>query len=139
VSAFALGAFVIRLTSAWFIAKLPEWLYLGVTLLACAVIVLLYGQATSVAALMGLSFTAGAWLGLAQPMTQSLLHHSVPEHRVGEALGARLALVGGAQTAGPLVFGLGAQALGVAPTLAIAAAALAASGTYALRAGKRLA
>ena len=40
-----------------------------------------------------LSLVLGACLGLAQPMTLSLLHQSVPEHRVGEALGARVVLL----------------------------------------------
>ena len=136
VSAFALGSFIVRLTSGLFIAKLPEWKYLSATLFACAAIVLLYGQASSPLAFTLLSFALGAWLGLAQPMTQSLLHHSVPESRVGEALGARLALVGTAQAAGPLVFGLGAQSLGAGPTLTLTCFALAAGGFYAARAAK---
>jgi MFS family permease len=136
VSAFALGSFVIRLSSGLFIAKLPEWKYLSLTLVACAAILLCYALASTVPALTLLSFALGAWLGLAQPMTQSLLHHSVPESRVGEALGARLALVGGAQTASPLVLGLGVQALGIGPTLALAGLVLAASGIYTARAAK---
>ncbi|MBL8324249.1 MAG: hypothetical protein JNJ89_04745 [Rubrivivax sp.] len=91
---------------------------------------------TAAIVLMALSFVLGAWLGLAQPMTQSLLHHSVPEHRVGEALGARLALVGTAQAASPLVFGFGAQMLGTGPTLALAGLVLVASGVYVARAPK---
>ena len=75
----------------------------------------------------------GAFLGLAQPMTQSLLHLAVPEARVGEALGARLALVGGAQAAGPLFLGLGAQQLGIGATLALAALVLGVGGLSALR------
>ncbi|MBI5719117.1 MAG: MFS transporter [Burkholderiales bacterium] len=136
VSAFAMGSFVVRLASRLFIARLREWTYLSLTLFASAAILLLYAQVLSAPALTVLSFVLGAWLGLAQPMTQSLLHQSVPEQRVGEALGARLALVGTAQAAGPLVFGLGAQALGTGPTLALASLALAISGVYTVRAGK---
>lgn len=108
VSAFAVGAFVIRLSSGLFIAKLPEWRYLSLTLVTCAFLLLLYAQVSTALALGAISFVLGAWLGLAQPMTQALLHHSVPEHRVGEALGTRLALVGGAQATSPLVLGFGA-------------------------------
>lgn len=136
VSAFAVGSFIIRLTSGLFIAKLPEWKYLSLTLFACATILLLYSQVSSGLLLMLLSLLLGAWLGLAQPMTQSLLHHSMPEDRVGEALGARLALVGSAQAASPLVFGFGAQALGTGWTLALAGLTLAVSGLYVARAGK---
>lgn len=136
VSAFALGSFMVRLGSGLFIAKLPEWRYIGPTLFACAAILLVYGQVSSVLALTMLSALLGAWLGLAQPMTQSLLHHSVPEQRVGEALGARLALVGGAQAVSPLVFGFAAQSLGTGPTLALASLVLAASGVYAVRAAR---
>lgn len=136
VSAFALGAFVVRLSSGLFIGRLPEWKYLSLTLLACAVILLAYAQVSSAAVLALLSFLLGAWLGLAQPMTQSLVHQTVPEHRVGEALGARLALVGGAQAASPLVLGFGAHTLGSTPTLALASAVLLASGVYIARAAK---
>ena len=134
VSAFAIGSFIVRLIGPLFIAKLPERVYLSLTLIACAVILLLYALVSSALALTLLSFALGAWLGLAQPMTQSLLHQSVPEHRVGEALGARLALVGGAQAAAPLVFGLGVQSLGTGPTLALACLVLVASGIFAARA-----
>lgn len=136
VSAFALGAFVIRLASGLFIAKLQEQKYLSLTLVACAVVLLAYAQVSSALALTTLSFVLGAWLGLAQPMTQSLLHRSVPEHRVGEALGTRLALVGTAQAASPLVFGFGVQTLGTAPTLALASLVLVVSGGYVARATK---
>lgn len=131
VSAFALGAFAIRLTSGLFIAKLPEWRYISLSLLASAALLLVFGQTASTMALWSLSFALGAWLGLAQPMTQSLLHQSVPENRVGEALGARLALVGGAQAASPLLFGLGAQYLGITASLVAASVLLCAGGLYA--------
>ncbi len=130
VSAFSVGSFVIRLVSTLFIARLREWTYLCATVFACAVILLAFAHAPSELALALLSFILGAWLGLAQPMTQSLLHQKVPEHRVGEALGTRLALVGIAQSASPLVFGVGAQTLGVAPTLALASLLLASGGAY---------
>ncbi len=133
VSAFALGSFVIRLMSAGFIAKLPEWHYMSLALLGCATTLLLFAQATSALGLTMLSFTLGLWLGLAQPMTQTLLHQQVPEHRVGEALGARLALVGSAQTAGPLLMGLGAQAMGAGPTLMVTCLFLVAGGVTAAR------
>jgi MFS family permease len=136
VSAFALGSFIVRLASGLFIARLPEWTYLSLSLFACAAILLLYGQVSSLAALALLSFALGAWLGLAQPMTQSLLHHAVPEHRVGEALGTRLALVGAAQAASPLLLGLAAQSLGTAPTLALASVVLVGSGVYVARSAK---
>lgn len=136
VSAFALGSFIVRLSSGLFIATLSEWKYLSLTLFASALVLLVYAQASSAFTLALLSFVLGVWLGLAQPMTQSLLHHAVPEHRVGEALGARLALVGSAQTASPLVFGFGAQALGTGPALALASLVLVASGIYVARAAK---
>lgn len=136
VSAAAVGGFVVRLASGLFIARLPEWGYIRFTLLACAALLLLCTQAASALGLQLLSFLLGALLGLAQPMTQSLLHQSVPEARVGEALGARLALVGGAQAAAPLLLGLGAQHLGAAPTLAIAALVLGAGGVAAVQAAR---
>lgn len=137
VSAFAVGAFVVRLCSGFFIARVREQHYLSLTLPACAVWLLLYGQAASVLALAALSFVLGAWLGLAQPMTQSLLHRSVPEHRVGEALGTRLALVGAAQAASPLLLGLGVQRLDIASTLAVVSGLLVLAGVYVARAGRR--
>lgn len=136
VSAFAVGAFVVRLVGGLFIARLPEWTYVSITLVACALLLLLYAQVSAVLALAAISFALGAWLGLAQPMTQSLMHRSVPEHRVGEALGTRLALVGSAQATSPLVLGFGAQALGIGWTLALTALVLAASGVYVARAAK---
>lgn len=136
VSAFAVGGFLIRLSSGLFIARIPEWRYLSLTLLFCAVALLIYAQANTVPAFTALSFVMGAWLGLAQPMTQSLLHRAVPEHRVGEALGTRLALVGAAQAASPLVLGLCAQAWGSSLALALASALLGASGIYVLKSMK---
>lgn len=124
VSAYAVGAFAIRLASGLFIARVPEWRYLRLTLAASGLILLACAWASGAAMLVGLAFLLGAWLGLAQPMTQSLLHQAVPEHRVGEALGARLALVGAAQSAGPLLLGLGAQTLGWRGTLALTCALL---------------
>jgi MFS family permease len=137
VSAFAVGAFVIRLASGLFIARLREWTYLWLTLLASALLLLVFAQLASASALMAVSVLLGAWLGLAQPMTQSLLHRAVPEHRVGEALGSRLALVGAAQAASPVVLGFGAQALGTATTLALASAVLAVCGVLLARAPVR--
>jgi MFS family permease len=131
VSAFALGGFLVRLASGLFIAKLPEWTYLISALIACVLILLAYSQLPSVFAMSLLSFLLGACLGLAQPMTQSLLHRLVPADRVGEALGARLALVGAAQAAGPLVLGLGVDAFGTVPTLVLSCVVLGASGAYA--------
>lgn len=136
VSAFAVGSFLVRVASGWFIARLNEWRYLAATLLACAALLLLFSQAGSALSMMALGFLLGAWLGLAQPMTQSLMHQSVPEHRVGEALGARLALVGATQITSPLVFGLGAQHLGNTPTLVLACLVLLACGAYTLRASR---
>lgn len=133
VSAFALGSFLIRLSSGLFIARLAEWRYLSMTFFASAVILLLYGQLQWPVGLTLLSFVLGAWLGLAQPMTQTLLHQAVPEDRVGEALGTRLMLVGSAQAASPLVLGLGVQALGTAPTLGLICVLLACSGLYVTR------
>ena len=106
-------------------------------LFACAALLLLFSQAGSALSMMTLGFLLGAWLGLAQPMTQSLMHQSVPEHRVGEALGARLALVGATQIVCPLVFGLGAQYLGITPTLAVVCVVLVACGTYTFRSTQR--
>lgn len=137
VSAFAVGSFLVRVASSWFIARLNEWRYLAATLLACAALLLLFSQAGSALSMMALGFLLGAWLGLAQPMTQSLMHQSVPDHRVGEALGARLALVGATQIICPLVFGLGAQYLGITPTLALASLVLLACGVYTFRSVRR--
>jgi MFS family permease len=137
VSAFAVGSFLVRVASGWFIARLNEWRYLAATLVACAALLLLFSQAGSALSMMALGFLLGAWLGLAQPMTQSLMHQSVPEHRVGEALGARLALVGATQIICPLVFGLGAQYLGITPTLALASLVLLACGVYTFRSVRR--
>jgi MFS-type transporter involved in bile tolerance (Atg22 family) len=109
----------------------------SLTLVACAALLLLFSQAGSALSMMALGFLLGAWLGLAQPMTQSLMHQSVPEHRVGEALGARLALVGATQIICPLVFGLGAQYLGITPTLALASLVLLACGVYTFRSVRR--
>lgn len=137
LSAFAVGAFVVRLASGLFIARLSEWTYLSVTLGVCALLLQLLPQLGLVPALTGISFVLGLWLGLAQPMTQSLLHQSVPEHRVGEALGSRLALVGAAQASSPLVLGLGVQGLGMVWSVVLVGMLLAASGVYVARARPR--
>ena len=136
VSSYAVGGFLIRLCSGLFIAKLSEWNYLGLTLLVNALLLLVFGQLSTVFALAGLSLVLGAWTGLAQPMTQSLMHQTVPEQRVGEALGTRLALVGGTQSASPLLLGLGVQFWGTGWTLALASLVLAASAAYVLRAAR---
>jgi MFS family permease len=138
LSAYAAGAFVIRLASGTFIARLPDWTYLTATLFAAAAILLLYSRVTTAMQLTVLSFVLGAWLGLAQPMTQSLLHRSVPEGRVGEVLGVRLAVVGAAQAASPLLLGFGVQAYGTGFALIGTSLALVIAGVFAARTAARL-
>lgn len=137
LSAFAVGAFAIRLASGAFIARLPDWIYLSATLCAAAAILLLYSWVTTALLLTILSFLLGAWLGLAQPMTQSLLHRSVPEGRVGEVLGVRLAVVGGAQAASPLLLGFAVQVYGTGVALIGTSLALGVAGVFAARTAAR--
>jgi MFS family permease len=61
------------------------------------------------------SFVLGLGLGISQPMTLALLHHSAPAGRVGEVTGMRMTLIGVSQSVFPSLFGFAGAAFGMAP------------------------
>jgi len=65
--------------------------------------------------------TIGLILGIGQPLAVSLLHHSAPAGRAGEAIGMRSVIVSASQTFLPAIFGALGSAMGTGPVFWVVA------------------
>ena len=132
IGSFSLGTIVVRVLVPLLTRRFTPWQLLIMALVFASISFLGFPALTGAPMLMLFSFWLGTGLGLSGPLSLSLLHDASPPDRIGEAVGLRVMLMNGSQTAVPLFAGAIGATLGVAPVFWMLAAALLA-GSYAVR------
>jgi predicted MFS family arabinose efflux permease len=135
LGAFSAATFVIRGILPALSRRLTAWPLLAASLAIAALSFLLFPLLDRAALLMAVAFLLGLGLGMSQPMVMSLLHNTVPQGRVGEAIGVRMTIVNISQIAIPLTFGALGTALGMLPVFWAIALLLSGGSWYAKRRG----
>ena len=136
LAAFAAATFVVRLLIPALSLRITEHRILAGALFVAGAAYVAYPFATSLAALLPLSFGLGLALGTGQPMIMALLHTHAPPGRMGEAGGVRMSLINTMSFVFPLAFGAVGAALGLAPVFWSVGACLGAAGLVARREAK---
>lgn len=132
---FSAATFVIRGLLPAISRRLTPWPLLAASLAISAGSFLLFPLLERAVPLMVVAFFLGLGLGMSQPMVMSLLHNTVPEGRVGEAIGVRMTMVNISQIAIPLSFGALGTAFGMLPVFWATALLLSGGSWYAKRRG----
>jgi MFS family permease len=121
VAAYSAGSLAVRLLLGRLPAGTDEARLLTgallLTVLVFAVVPLVSGYLT----LLVLALIIGLILGIGQPLAVSLLHHSAPAGRAGEAIGMRSVIVSASQTFLPAIFGALGSAMGTGPVFWVVA------------------
>jgi predicted MFS family arabinose efflux permease len=133
LGSFAAATFVVRLALPWLARRLSEWQFITSTLFVACAAYLLFPLVRTVPFIASIAFLLGLGLGASQPSLISLIQHSTPEGRLGEALGVRTMVLNMSHTLLPLFFGGIGTALGMGPVFWSMAACLGAGGLFANR------
>ena len=133
LGSFAAATFVVRMALPWFARRLPEWRLVTVTLFVACVAYALFPLVRTVPFIATIAFMLGLGLGASQPSLMSLIQHSAPQGRMGEALGVRTTVLNMSGTLLPLFFGGIGTALGMGPVFWAMALCLGAGGAFAHR------
>ena len=105
LGSFAIASLVVRVIVPVFLKNVREWTAILVALAMATSVYAIYPASGRLEAMMALSFILGLGLGVSQPMILSILAHSAPSDRLGEATGLRMTLVFGIQAGLPTAFG----------------------------------
>jgi MFS family permease len=103
------------------------------TLFVACVAYALFPLVKGVPLIASIAFLLGLGLGASQPSLMSLIQHSTPQGRLGEALGIRTTVLNMSHTLLPLFFGGIGTALGMGPVFWSMAAVLGGMGLVARR------
>jgi predicted MFS family arabinose efflux permease len=133
LGSFAAATFVVRLALPWLARRLSEWQFITSTLFVACAAYLLFPLVRTAPLIASIAFLLGLGLGASQPSLISLIQHSTPEGRLGEALGVRTMVLNVSHTLLPLFFGGIGTALGMGPVFWSMAACLGAGGLFANR------
>ncbi len=133
LGSFAAATFAIRLALPWLARRLSEWQLITSTLFIACAAYILFPMVRTVPFIASIAFLLGLGLGASQPSLVSLIQHSTPEGRLGEALGVRTMVLNVSHTLLPLFFGGIGTALGMGPVFWSMAACLGAGGLFANR------
>ena len=133
MGSFALATIVVRVVLPGLSRKLTPWQLVLLSLSVSALTFLAMPAFKSMGTLAVLVFWLGLSLGIAGPMSQTLLYDESPPERVGEALGLRVLMMNISHSIVPLFSGAVSAAYGVAPVFWALAATLL-GGCYATRA-----
>ena len=131
---FGVATFVVRLCTPWISRRFDQWQTLTAALVTTVVVYALFPLFTALPVLLALAFVLGLGLGSAQPMVLSLIHHTAPTGRVGEAIGVRTSFMNLSQVFMPILFGSLGAAFGMVPAFWTLALVLLGGSFYA---GKR--
>ena len=131
---FGVATFVVRLSTPWISRRFDQWQTLTAALVTTVVVYALFPLFTALPVLLALAFILGLGLGSAQPMVLSLIHHTAPAGRVGEAIGVRTSFMNLSQVFMPILFGSLGAAFGMVPAFWTLAVVLLGGSFYA---GKR--
>jgi predicted MFS family arabinose efflux permease len=133
LGSFAAATFVVRMVLPWIARRLPEWGIVSATLAVACAAYALFPLVGTVPLIAAIAFLLGLGLGASQPSLMSLIQHSTPQGRLGEALGVRTTVLNMSHTLLPLFFGGIGTALGMGPVFWAMAAVLGAAGLAARR------
>jgi MFS family permease len=110
---FSAATFTVRLAMPLIARRYTEWQVLTAALAMVVVCYALFPFMQHPVSLMAIGAGLGLALGSAQPNILSLLHHSAPPGRGGEAIGIRATIGNASQVILPLAFGTAGAALGL--------------------------
>ncbi len=133
LGSFAAATFVVRMVLPWIARRLPERGLVTATLFVACVAYALFPLVKGVPLIAAIAFLLGLGLGASQPSLMSLIQHSTPQGRLGEALGIRTTVLNMSHTLLPLFFGGIGTALGMGPVFWSMAVVLAVAGAFARR------
>jgi predicted MFS family arabinose efflux permease len=133
LGSFALATFLVRLLLPWAARRFAEWQLITGTLCLAAIAYAFFPLVSTVPFIAAIAFLLGLGLGAAQPSIMSLIQHSSPQGRLGEALGVRTMVLNVSHTLLPLFFGGIGTALGMGPVFWTMALCLGAGGVFANR------
>lgn len=133
LGSFSVATFIIRGLLPAISRRLTAWPLLAGSLAIASTSFFFFPLFERAGALMAMAFLLGLGLGMSQPMVMSLLHDTVPQGRVGEAIGVRMTLVNMSQITIPLLFGALGTALGMFPVFWATALLLCGGSLYASR------
>jgi len=128
-----LGSVVGGVLSDRLARRLPEWQLVTATMFVACVAYALFPLVKGVPLIAAIAFLLGLGLGASQPSLMSLIQHSTPQGRLGEALGIRTTVLNMSHTLLPLFFGGIGTALGMGPVFWSMAAVLGTAGLFARR------
>lgn len=136
VGALPLASAASRVVAPAAVRRFKVWPVVAASLACAAAGLALLPFAGSFATLMLCSLWLGFALGIGNPLGQALLYEAAPKDRIGEALGLWAMMASTAQTVAPLVSGVIAASVGMAPVFWLLAVGLAACSYAGRRRGK---
>ncbi len=137
LASLAVASFVVRLFLARLVKRFPAETLLAWVFLASAVGFLLVPFFSNIMILVLIAFWFGLGMGMGVPLTVILMFARSTEGRSGQTLGLRLTANNFVRVTGPIVFGVVASVLGLAPVFWINAAMMAGGGLLSWSGRKR--
>jgi predicted MFS family arabinose efflux permease len=113
LGSFSAASFAVRLLMPYLVRRYTEWQVLTAAMIIVVVCYALYPFMHHAVSLMAIAAGLGFALGSAQPNVLSLLHHSAPAGRGGEAIGIRATIGNASQVILPLAFGAAGATMGL--------------------------
>ena len=130
---FSAGSLFARAAIPLLARRIDDWTLMAANFFLTAVGLALFPLSSEVPLLMLTAFVIGIGVGLGTPISFSLSYAVAPPGRQGELSGLRSMFTAGGHAAVPLAMGALGSALGLAPVLGAAAAAVGCCGWYSLR------
>lgn len=113
LGAFSAATFAVRLAMPAISRHWSEWQVLTGTLIVSALCYVAFPFMRDPLSMSVIAIGLGLALGSSQPNILSLLHHSAPPGRIGEAIGIRATIGNASQVLLPVAFGAAGAALGL--------------------------
>ena len=115
MAALTAGLFTTRLALPALSRRMNQSRFLFLGHIAIGLAFLAFPLTINVSVLMACSYLVGLAVGVAQPVSMSMMFEVCPPERAGEALGLRLTLLGTSQSVLPMLFGALSTAFGLTP------------------------
>ena len=112
---FALTSIAVRVCTSWIASHFSRWSIMLVCMIFSCLALAAIPLSPAMLPQMAIAAVLGTTLGIAGPISLSLLNDAAPRDRAGEALGLRVTLLAVVQTVGPVLAGLTAPDGGFGP------------------------
>lgn len=109
---FALASIAVRVATSWIAARCARWTIMLWCMIFSTLALAALPLSAAMLPQMVIAAVLGTTLGIAGPVSLSLLNDAAPRDRAGEALGLRVTLLAGVQTVGPILAGVAAPSGG---------------------------